>query len=128
MVAAGRQIRRPATGGQQSTEQTGYFGMSPETAAEQLQMLQSIEERKSEQRARKAQQDEVVYQQWATFRVDNELYAIDVMQVKEVLRYSEITPGAGGRAFGTWHHQSAGQCGHGDRYPADVPHATGGGG
>lgn len=37
-------------------------------------------------------QDEVVYHQWATFRVDNELYGIDVVQVKEVLRYSEITP------------------------------------
>lgn len=76
--------------------------MSPETAAEQLQMLQSIEERKKEQQARKAQQDEVVYQQWATFRVDDELYAIDVMQVKEVLRYSEITPvpGAGPSVLG----------------------------
>ncbi|MGB2130514.1 MAG: chemotaxis protein CheW, partial [Marinobacterium sp.] len=41
---------------------------------------------------RRSQHEEVVYHQWATFRVDDELYGIDVMQVKEVLRFSEITP------------------------------------
>lgn len=44
-------------------------------------------------------QDDVVYHQWATFRVDNELYGIDVIQVKEVLRYSEITPVPGAEYY-----------------------------
>lgn len=66
--------------------------MSLEAAAEELQMLQALENRKQDQVSRKAQQEEVVYHQWATFRVDHELYGIDVMQVKEVLRFSEITP------------------------------------
>lgn len=66
--------------------------MSLDTAAEKLQMLEMLEQRKQDQRSRKTQQEEVIYHQWATFRVDNELYGIDVMQVKEVLRYSEITP------------------------------------
>lgn len=30
--------------------------------------------------------------QWVTFRLENETYGIDVMQVQEVLRYSEIAP------------------------------------
>lgn len=30
--------------------------------------------------------------QWATFRLDKELYGVDVMCVQEVLRYTEITP------------------------------------
>jgi purine-binding chemotaxis protein CheW len=30
--------------------------------------------------------------QWVTFRLDNEVYGIDVMQVQEVLRVSEIAP------------------------------------
>ncbi|WP_133407594.1 chemotaxis protein CheW [Parashewanella tropica] len=30
--------------------------------------------------------------QWVTFRLDNETYGINVMQVQEVLRYSEIAP------------------------------------
>ncbi len=34
--------------------------------------------------------DEVL--QWVTFRLDNETYGINVMQVREVLRYSEIAP------------------------------------
>jgi purine-binding chemotaxis protein CheW len=29
---------------------------------------------------------------WATFRLARELYGVNVMQVREVLRYSEITP------------------------------------
>ena len=37
--------------------------------------------------------------QWATFRLDKELYAIDVMSVQEVLRYTEITPVPGAPAF-----------------------------
>jgi purine-binding chemotaxis protein CheW len=66
--------------------------MSLEAAAEQLQMLKALEKKKQDTSSRKAQQEEIVYHQWATFRVDNELYGIDVMQVKEVLRFSEITP------------------------------------
>lgn len=30
--------------------------------------------------------------QWVTFKLDNEIYGINVMQVQEVLRYSEIAP------------------------------------
>jgi len=30
--------------------------------------------------------------QWVTFKLDNESYGINVMQVQEVLRYSEIAP------------------------------------
>ncbi|MCG8670943.1 MAG: chemotaxis protein CheW [Pseudomonadales bacterium] len=30
--------------------------------------------------------------QWGTFRLDSELYGVDVMQIREVLRYTEITP------------------------------------
>ena len=30
--------------------------------------------------------------QWVTFRLDNETYGINVMQVQEVLRYTEIAP------------------------------------
>ena len=34
--------------------------------------------------------DEVL--QWVTFKLDSETYGINVMQVQEVLRYSEIAP------------------------------------
>ncbi|MDA9556835.1 chemotaxis protein CheW [Vibrio sp.] len=37
-----------------------------------------------------AKQDEVY--QWVTFQLDNETYGVNVMQVREVLRYSEIAP------------------------------------
>lgn len=37
--------------------------------------------------------------QWATFRLDKELYGIDVMSVQEVLRYTEITPVPGASNF-----------------------------
>lgn len=30
--------------------------------------------------------------QWVKFRLDNEIYGINVMQVREVLRYTEIAP------------------------------------
>ncbi|MGP1782788.1 chemotaxis protein CheW, partial [Shewanella frigidimarina] len=30
--------------------------------------------------------------QWVTFKLDNETYGINVMQVQEVLRYTEIAP------------------------------------
>lgn len=40
--------------------------------------------------------------QWVTFRLDDESYGINVMQVQEVLRYTEITPvpGAPGYVLG----------------------------
>ena len=37
--------------------------------------------------------------QWVTFRLDNETYGINVMQVQEVLRYSEIAPVPGAPSF-----------------------------
>lgn len=38
----------------------------------------------------KSNEDKVL--QWGTFRLDDEIYAINVMQIQEVLRYTEITP------------------------------------
>ena len=38
-----------------------------------------------------AAKDDAVLQ-WVTFKLDNETYGINVMQVQEVLRYSEIAP------------------------------------
>ena len=40
--------------------------------------------------------------QWVTFRLDNETYSINVMQVQEVLRHTEIAPvpGAPGYVLG----------------------------
>ncbi|MCP5335002.1 MAG: chemotaxis protein CheW [Oceanospirillaceae bacterium] len=40
--------------------------------------------------AKGASEDPVL--QWVTFRLDNETYGINVMQVQEVLRYTEIAP------------------------------------
>lgn len=37
--------------------------------------------------------------QWATFRLADELYGIDVMSVREVLRFTEITPVPGSELF-----------------------------
>ncbi|SDR96358.1 purine-binding chemotaxis protein CheW [Halopseudomonas xinjiangensis] len=37
--------------------------------------------------------------QWVTFRLDNETYGINVMQVQEVLRHSEIAPVPGAPAY-----------------------------
>ncbi|MCE2571490.1 chemotaxis protein CheW [Motilimonas eburnea] len=46
----------------------------------------------SEQRnvAENVSEDEVL--QWVTFQLENETYGINVMQVQEVLRYTEIAP------------------------------------
>lgn len=49
----------------------------------------------------RAVQEEIIFNQWATFKVNEELFAIDVMQVKEVLRYSEITPVPGSSSYVT---------------------------
>ncbi|MCW4629393.1 MULTISPECIES: chemotaxis protein CheW [Marinomonas] len=37
--------------------------------------------------------------QWVTFRLEHEIYGVNVMQVKEVLRYSEIAPVPGAPSF-----------------------------
>ena len=37
--------------------------------------------------------------QWVTFRLGGETYGINVMQVQEVLRYSEIAPVPGAPAY-----------------------------
>lgn len=73
--------------------------MSIEAAAEQLKLMDEISRQKESERRRKTQQEEVTYQQWTSFRVDNERYCIDVMSVKEVLRYPDITPVPGTRSF-----------------------------
>lgn len=39
------------------------------------------------------------YQQWVTFKLAGETYGIDVMQVQEVLRYSEFTPVPGSQEY-----------------------------
>lgn len=39
------------------------------------------------------------YLQWVTFRLENETYGINVMQVREVLRYSEIAPVPGAPSY-----------------------------
>jgi len=41
--------------------------------------------------------DEVL--QWVTFKLDSETYGINVMQVQEVLRYSEIAPVPGAPSY-----------------------------
>lgn len=41
--------------------------------------------------------DEVL--QWVTFRLENETYGINVMQVQEVLRYTDIAPVPGAPAY-----------------------------
>ncbi|WP_298440405.1 chemotaxis protein CheW [uncultured Ferrimonas sp.] len=42
-------------------------------------------------------QDEVV--QWVTFQLEHETYGINVMQVREVLRYSDIAPVPGAPSY-----------------------------
>ena len=37
--------------------------------------------------------------QWVTFKLDNETYGINVMQVQEVLRYTEIAPVPGAPSY-----------------------------
>lgn len=37
--------------------------------------------------------------QWVTFRLENEIYGVNVMQVKEVLRYTEVAPVPGAPSF-----------------------------
>ncbi|WP_413110686.1 chemotaxis protein CheW [Thaumasiovibrio sp. DFM-14] len=44
-----------------------------------------------------AENDQVL--QWVTFRLDEETYGINVMQVREVLRYTEIAPVPGAPSY-----------------------------
>ena len=71
--------------------------MSMNGAAAQLEIMQKTQSKKSSKS--RAVQEEIVFNQWATFKVNNELFAIDVMQVKEVLRFSEITPVPGSSSY-----------------------------
>tara|TARA_B100000700_G_scaffold294374_1_gene356293 strand:- start:5904 stop:6407 length:504 start_codon:yes stop_codon:yes gene_type:complete len=50
----------------------------------------ATENRKTKQQAEADSNDEVL--QWVTFQLEQETYGINVMQVQEVLRYSEIAP------------------------------------
>ena len=72
--------------------------MSMNGAAAQLDIMQKSGSKNKSVKSR-AVQEEIVFNQWATFKVNNELFAIDVMQVKEVLRYSEITPVPGSSSY-----------------------------
>ncbi|MNE44858.1 Chemotaxis protein CheW [compost metagenome] len=46
-----------------------------------------------------AQGAEDPFLQWVTFRLDNETYGINVMQVQEVLRHTEIAPVPGAPSY-----------------------------
>ena len=63
-----------------------------------------------------AQDDQVL--QYVTFRLDDETYGIDVMQIQEVLRYTEIAPvpGAPDYVLGIINDT---HCGHGVVQPGD---------
>ncbi len=70
--------------------------MGLEQAAEDLQQYLNSA---TKEQAKQTNQDDVVYNQWATFKVDDELYGIDVIRVKEVLRHSEMTPVPGAQNY-----------------------------
>lgn len=46
----------------------------------------------SDERRKDKETDNDEMLQWVTFKLDSEIYGINVMQVQEVLRYSEIAP------------------------------------
>ncbi len=70
--------------------------MGLEQAAEDLQQYLN---NASKEQTKQTNQDDVVFHQWATFKVNNELYGIDVIKVKEVLRFSEMTPVPGAENY-----------------------------
>jgi len=72
--------------------------MSTNSAAAPKNNLNDADTPKKSVKSR-AVQEEIIFNQWATFKVNDELFAIDVMQVKEVLRYSEITPVPGSSSY-----------------------------
>ena len=51
----------------------------------------------SDEKRNENSNDEIL--QWVTFRLDNEKYGINVMQVQEVLRFSEIAPVPGAPTY-----------------------------
>lgn len=65
--------------------------MGLEDAAAQLQQIQA-ELSSDSYELNKKNADTEIYRKWATFTIADELYAVDVMQVKEVLRFTDITP------------------------------------
>lgn len=66
--------------------------MGLEDAAKQLQQIQAELSTEVHQQHKKNGESQEAYRKWATFSIADELYAIDVMQVKEVLRFTDITP------------------------------------
>ena len=62
----------------------------------------ATENRKTKQQAEVDSNDEVL--QWVTFQLEEETYGINVMQVQEVLRYSEIAPVPGCAGLCTRYH------------------------
>jgi len=66
--------------------------MSTDDANQFLQEIQAMTAAKQTEHNTRTQEGQEEYRQWATFSVAEELYGIDVMQVKEVLRYTDITP------------------------------------
>ena len=52
--------------------------------------MAAVDEKKNDKPAEEKTSEEVV--QWVTFKLENEVYGVNVMQVQEVLRYTEIAP------------------------------------
>lgn len=50
----------------------------------------AVDEKKNDKPAEEKASEEVF--QWVTFKLENETYGVNVMQVQEVLRYTEIAP------------------------------------
>ncbi len=52
--------------------------------------MAAVDEKKNDKPAEGKASEEVF--QWVTFKLENETYGVNVMQVQEVLRYTEIAP------------------------------------
>ena len=52
--------------------------------------MAAVDEKKNDRPAEEKASEEVF--QWVTFKLENETYGVNVMQVQEVLRYTEIAP------------------------------------
>ena len=52
--------------------------------------MAAVDEKKNDKPAEEKASEEVC--QWVTFKLENETYGVNVMQVQEVLRYTEIAP------------------------------------
>ena len=52
--------------------------------------MAAVDEKKNDKPAEEKASEEVF--QWVTFKLENEVYGVNVMQVQEVLRYTEIAP------------------------------------